>query len=106
VTDPTARPRLQLRLYIAGSSPNSAQARANATEICDAHFAADYDLEVIDLLEHPARGLEDGIIVTPTLLILLPPPTTRVIGTLADTQRVLVSLGAPRERPPSTSGGQ
>ena len=63
---------LQLRLYVAGSAPNSLRAIANAKAICDEHFASGYGLEVVDLLEHPARALADGIIVTPTLLKLSP----------------------------------
>ena len=83
---------LQLRLYVAGQAPNSVRAIANVKAICDAHFAATHDLEIVDLLEHPARGLADGIIVTPTLLKLHPLPMRRVIGSLSDTDQVLLAL--------------
>jgi circadian clock protein KaiB len=83
---------LRLRLYVAGNAPNSLRAIENATAICTEHFAAQYDLEVIDLLVEPQRGLDDGIIVTPTLLRLLPLPVHRLVGTLADTSRVLLAL--------------
>ena len=83
---------LRLRLYIAGSAPNSLRAMVNCRAICDEHFAAGYDLEIVDLLDHPKRALADGIIVTPTLLKLLPLPVERVIGTLSDTNQVLIVL--------------
>jgi circadian clock protein KaiB len=82
-----------LRLYIAGNAPNSLRAIDNAQAICDEHFPADHELEVVDLLQDPGRALADGIIVTPTLLILLPLPVQRVIGNLSDTKQVLLALG-------------
>lgn len=85
--------RLSLRLYVAGNAPNSQRAIANAKAICDEHFSARHDLEIVDLLEEPRRALEDGIIVTPTLLKVLPLPASRVIGNLGDTHQVLVALG-------------
>jgi circadian clock protein KaiB len=89
------RPRqagLQLRLYVAGNAPNSIRAIANAKAICDEHFASGHELEIVDLLEDPRRALADGIIVTPTLLKLMPLPVQRVIGNLSDTNQVLQTL--------------
>jgi len=86
--------RLMLRLYVAGSAPNSIRAIANATAICDAHFAARHTLEIVDLLTAPERALADGIIVTPTLLKVSPAPMQRVIGNLDDTEQVIRTLVA------------
>jgi len=83
---------LVLRLYVAGSAPNSIRAIANATAICNAHFAARYTLEVVDLLVAPERALADGIIVTPTLLKVSPEPRQRMIGSLDDTELVVRTL--------------
>jgi circadian clock protein KaiB len=83
---------LVLRLYVAGSAPNSLRAIANTKAICDEHFASGYELEIVDLLQHPQRALADGIIVTPTLLKLLPFPVRRVIGNLSDANQVLLTL--------------
>lgn len=85
--------RLVLRLYIAGSAPNSVLALANARAICAEHFSTTHDLEIIDLLQYPLLALKDSIIVTPTLLKLLPLPAVRLIGNLSDTDRVVFSLG-------------
>ena len=84
---------LRLRLYVAGNAPNSLSAIANAKAICAEHFASKYELEIVDLLEEPERALADRIIVTPTLLKLLPLPAQRLIGTLADRAAVLNALG-------------
>ena len=85
-------PRLCLRLYVTGHAPNSVRAVANCRAICDEHFASGHEIEVVDLLQHPARALADAIIVTPTLLRLSPLPVQRIIGSLSDTNQVLMAL--------------
>jgi circadian clock protein KaiB len=90
----TKAPGLRLRLYVAGTAPNSVKAIANCRAICDEHFASGHELEIVDLLEHPARALTDGVIVTPTLLKLWPLPVQRVIGSLSDTNQLLLALSS------------
>jgi circadian clock protein KaiB len=85
--------KLHLRLYVAGNAPNSLRAIRNAEALCEEHFLARYDLEIVDLLEQPKRALADGIIVTPTLLKVSPAPVQRVVGNLSDTNQVLAALG-------------
>ena len=89
-----APPFLLLRLYVAGNAPNSLRAMGNIKTICAEHFAACHTLEVIDMLEHPARAIADGILVTPTLVKLSPLPMQRIVGTLNDTQQMLAVLGS------------
>ncbi len=84
---------LRLRLYIAGNAPNSERAVENVKALCAQHFAGGHELEIVDLLQQPRRGLADGIIVTPTLVRLEPPPEQRVVGNLSDTAGVLLMLG-------------
>ena len=85
---------LRLRLYVAGSAPNSVRAIANVKAICAEHFALHHDLEIVDLLQFPTRALADRIVVTPTLVRLSPLPVQRVIGNLSDTSQVLAVLGS------------
>jgi circadian clock protein KaiB len=85
---------LVLRLYVAGNAPNSLRATANAKAICEEHLATRYQLEVVDLLKYPRRALDDGIIVTPTLLRIRPLPVQRMIGNLSDTNQVLLTLAS------------
>jgi circadian clock protein KaiB len=88
-----AGPSLVLRLYVAGSAPNSLRALANVRTVCEEHFPSRHTLEVVDLLRQPLRGVADGIIVTPTLLKLAPLPTQRLIGDLADRDLLRLTLG-------------
>jgi circadian clock protein KaiB len=85
---------MHLLLYVAGQAPNSILAIANAKAICEDHYSLGYKLEIVDLMEHPLRALKDGIVVTPTLIRVLPKPARKVIGTLADQKQVLLALGA------------
>jgi circadian clock protein KaiB len=92
--DPERTPApLSLRLYVAGESPNSAQARSNLQAALETSLETDVNLEVVDVLLHPERGLEDCILVTPTLIRLTPPPEQRVIGNLRDRNALLIGLG-------------
>jgi circadian clock protein KaiB len=49
-------------------------------------------LEVIDIYEHPTLAKGEQIIAAPTLIKQLPAPLRRLIGDMADTDRVLVGL--------------
>ncbi|MEA2297864.1 MAG: circadian clock protein KaiB [Solirubrobacteraceae bacterium] len=81
-----------LRLYIAGQSPRSLHALANLRSLCEEHLAGRYEIEIIDLVEHPALARSDEILAIPTLVRRLPPPLRKIIGDLSNTERVLVGL--------------
>ena len=81
-----------MRLYVAGQSPRSLRAFANLSALCEQHLAGQYEIEVIDLLEDPARAQVDDIVAVPTLVRRLPTPARKIIGDLSNTARVLVGL--------------
>ena len=81
-----------LRLYIAGRTPKSVTALANLKKLCEQQLAGQYQLEVIDLMEHPERAKTDQIVTIPTLVRTLPPPLKRMIGDLSNKDRVIVGL--------------
>jgi circadian clock protein KaiB len=74
------------------------RAFANLRRICEEHLANRYEIEVIDLLEHPQLAAGDQILAIPTLVRRLPQPITRIIGDLSDTERVLVGLDLREKR--------
>lgn len=82
----------ELRLYVAGLTPNSLKAFANLKKICEEHLAGKYQIEVIDLLENPTLARGDQILAIPTLVRKLPEPVKKIIGDLSNTERVLVGL--------------
>jgi circadian clock protein KaiB len=81
-----------LRLYVAGQSPKSLRALANLQTLCDEHLAGRFEIEVVDLVQHPERAQADDIVAIPTLVRRSPSPVRRVIGDLSDTVRVLAGL--------------
>ncbi|MFY9638827.1 MAG: circadian clock KaiB family protein [Methanobacterium sp.] len=81
-----------LRLYVAGQTSKSIEAFANLKEICETHLKHKYRIEVIDLVENPELAKNDQILAIPTLVRKLPEPVKKIIGTLANEEKVLVGL--------------
>lgn len=81
-----------LRLYVAGSTPQSSRAITNLKKICEANLHGRYVLTVIDLYAEPHRACEDQIVVAPTLIRQTPLPVRRVVGDLSNSHRVLQAL--------------
>ena len=88
-----------LRLYVAGSTPQSSRAIRNLKAICEANFRGRYALTVVDLYAQPERAREDQIIVAPTLVRQAPLPARRIVGDLSNTERVLATLDLPPAEP-------
>ncbi len=82
----------ELRLYVAGQTPNSLRAFANLKKICDEHLRGKCRIEVIDLMKNPQLAAGDQILALPTLVRKLPEPLKKIIGDLSNTERVLVGL--------------
>ena len=89
--------RYVLRLYVAGSTPQSSRAITNLKTICETYLKDRYDLLVVDLYEHRERAQEDQIVVAPTLVRLWPAPMRRMVGDLSQTDRVLAALDLPSQ---------
>jgi circadian clock protein KaiB len=90
---PLSEARYFLRLFVTGSTPKSGRAIQNIRAICDEKLQGRYDLEVIDIHQHPENAGEERVLVTPTLIKKLPLPVCRIIGDLSDKDRVLAALG-------------
>lgn len=83
---------LKLTLYVAGQTPKSVAAIRNLQQIADDTLAGRYEIEVIDLREHPHLAREHNIVAIPTLVRSLPVPVQKIIGDLSDREKVLVHL--------------
>ena len=81
-----------LRLYVAGMTPRAVAALDNLKKMCEEHLPGRYEIEVVDLLVNPKLAVGDQIIAVPTLVRKLPPPMKKIIGDLANEERVLVGL--------------
>ena len=81
-----------LRLYVAGMGPKSMQAIENIKRICEEYMPGRYQLEIIDIYQYPIFAKDGQIVAAPTLIKELPPPLRKLIGSMADTERVLVGM--------------
>ena len=84
-----------------GKTPRAELAIANLRRICEEELQGRYELEIIDVVEHPQQAEDAKILATPTLIKRLPPPLRRVIGDLSDKEKVLLGLNVwPDVSPP------
>ena len=81
-----------LSLYVTGMTPRSTDAIAAIKSICEEFLQGRYDLEVVDIYQHPEQARSAQIIASPTLLKRLPVPLRRLIGDLSNRERVLIGL--------------
>jgi circadian clock protein KaiB len=92
LTAPPKRERYVLRLYVTGMTSRSIEAIRSIKGICEQYLAGVYDLEVIDIYQHPHLAKDEQIIAVPTLVKKLPAPLRRFIGNLSNTDKVLLGL--------------
>jgi len=95
----------RLRLFVSGTTPRSARAIQNIRALCEEKLQNRYELEVIDIYQHPELVKPEQIVVTPTLVKKLPLPVRKIIGDLSDNQRVLIGLDIVRRGGPARSPG-
>lgn len=81
-----------LKLYITGKTPRTETAVAMLRKICEEELQGQYQLNVIDILEHPQLAEDEKILATPTLIKVLPHPLRRIIGDLSNKEKVLLGL--------------
>jgi circadian clock protein KaiB len=90
---PAERPGAwDLKLYVAGPTPQAIRALTNLKKLCEEHLAGQYRIEVVDLLKSPQLAKGDQILAVPTLVRKLPVPVRKIIGDLSNTEKVLVGL--------------
>jgi circadian clock protein KaiB len=87
-----AAEKWHLRLYIAGQTPKSIAALANLRKLCESQLLGRYEIEVVDLIEHPELAKSDQILAIPTLVRRLPAPIKKIIGDLSQNAKVLAGL--------------
>jgi len=81
-----------LQLYVTGTTSRSGRAVANIRKICEDYLEGRYDLEVVDITQHPTLAEGEQIIAAPTLIKKLPLPLRRFIGDMSQTERILIGL--------------
>lgn len=81
-----------LKLYVTGHTPRSIQAIASIRAICEEYLHGRYQLQVIDIYQHPQLAEGEQIIAAPTLIRLLPLPLRKLVGDMSNEEKVLLGL--------------
>ena len=81
-----------LRLFVAGQTPTSEDARQNLERICAEHLHGRCQITVTDIVSDPEHAETHKVLATPTLIKESPSPVRRIIGDLSETQKVLAAL--------------
>ena len=87
-----------LWLFVAGNRPQSLPARRNIEQICEFYFKGHCELTVLDV-SHFKGAIENGVLLTPTLLLVSPPPRVTIIGSLDDAEKVVAALRLSEPKP-------
>jgi circadian clock protein KaiB len=87
-----------LKLYIHGNSPLSVKAAQDIERVCEAELKGRYRLKIIDVEKDIESAEKANIMATPTLDKELPLPLKRILGDLANKEKVLVGLDIARDR--------
>src|SRR5690242_16673717 len=85
--------KLVLQLYVSGMSVRSMEAIENIKRLCDEQLRGLAELEIIDLYKDPELAIEQQIVFSPSLIKQLPLPKKTLVGTFADTEKVIKALG-------------
>lgn len=96
--------RYVLRLYVIGTTPHSTRAIVNIRKICEEHLQGRYELEIVDISQHPTLAKGEQIIAAPTLIKKLPLPLRRLIGDMSQTERILLGLDLRKTTEQAASG--
>src|ERR1039457_578386 len=81
-----------LRLFVAGTTPNSLRAIQIVRLICEEQLPGRHELEVIDVYQHTGQLTAGQVVVAPTLMRQSPLPVRRLIGDLTNRDGVLEVL--------------
>ena len=94
VKSPVARPasKYLLRLFVAGATARSRQAVLRVRQLYQVELKNNCKLEVIDIYQQPGVASREQIIAAPTLVKQSPMPPKRIIGDLANRDRIIVGL--------------
>jgi circadian clock protein KaiB len=61
--------------------------------LCEEHLKGRCKIETVNVLRDAATAYKHHVLLTPTLILIKPPPKVTVVGNLSDNRQVLAVLG-------------
>lgn len=84
---------VKLHLYVAGEDDENRDLHRNLVAAMGATFPEGaWHLDVVDVVRTPEQALENDVFATPMLLREMPKPVIKLIGHIANAQRILAIL--------------
>jgi circadian clock protein KaiB len=93
--DEKAAAVLRLLLYVTPGPVGEAAIENLRRLLADLADPSTCQLEVVDVLDQPARAWADRVMATPLLVKLSPGPNVRVLGSMSNRQELASVLGLP-----------
>lgn len=84
--------RYHLSLYITGTSARSARAVVHVRDLCERHLKGRYELDVVDIAQHPEVARGEQLVAVPTLIRRQPLPLCRFVGDMSGNERLMRGL--------------
>jgi circadian clock protein KaiB len=81
-----------LRLFMAGNGANSRLALVNLRVLCAEHLKGRFTIEAVDVVKDFTAAIENNILVTPALVLIMPLPRVVILGNLNDHAKVMLAL--------------
>jgi len=78
-TNPRPR-KLDLHLFVAGSSERSLRTIDSVKRACEKHAPGHYALSIVDVYLHPEAAVKNQVVAVPTLIRRCPEPVRMFIG--------------------------
>lgn len=86
----TVQEKAAFRLYVSNLSPRSVASIAAIRTVFDQYLPNRYEVEVVNLGEHPELAEKEGIVATPMLVRELPLPARKLVGDLDNPDRIIL----------------
>lgn len=86
-------PRYVFLLFVAADRLPNEHLIESVRGFCEYYLKGAYELTVVDVTEHPELAEKHRVLATPTLIKLLPLPEQRLVGQVAEEERLLAALG-------------
>lgn len=83
----------RFRVFVAGNSWRARRVVQALHDLCAAHDLTDYEVDVVDLVEHPEEAERYGVLALPMVMRVDLNPAVRVIGDLRDAAVAADALG-------------
>jgi circadian clock protein KaiB len=87
-------PHYAMTLFVAGAWRRSLHAVENVRSFCEEELTNNYHLEIVDLYRSPKHARTARIIAAPTLVRHEPIPARRLLGDMADRERLRAAVEA------------